>query len=164
MNDQNASPLEAKNVPEDYGDNVIALAAAIRERGNAFIAAALAGRGITDILPAHGGVFQALFEESPMQMQALARRIGRKKNTVTGLIDTLEARGYCLREADADDRRAQRVRLTAKGEALRQVQEEISADLRRAAWAGIDAGEREICARALARVARNLGMEEGESA
>ena len=157
MNDQNASPLEAKKVPNDSGDNVIALAAAIRERGNAFIVAALAERGIGDILPAHGAVLQALFAESPIQMRALAERIGRKKNTVTGLIDTLEARGYCVREADPDDRRAQRLRLTEKGAAMRQVQTEISAELRRAAWAGIDAEDRTACMRALEKVLENLG-------
>ncbi|WP_342752455.1 MarR family transcriptional regulator [Desulfobulbus oralis] len=42
-------------------------------------------------------------------MNRLAERIDRKKNTVTGLISTLEERGYCRRAPDPDDARAQLV-------------------------------------------------------
>lgn len=163
MHDTCARPLEAKKDQASSGDSIIALTAAIREQGNAFIMAALAERGIEDLLPAHGAVLQALFAESPIQMQELARRIGRKKNTVTGLIDTLVARGYCLRETDAEDRRAQRVRLTEKGESMRQVQAEISAALRRAAWAGIATKEQAMCMQVLEQVQRNLSRQDEET-
>ena len=57
---------------------IIALVAAIREQANTLILSSLSDRGITDILPAHGAVLNALFKQSPMQMNELAEHIGRQ--------------------------------------------------------------------------------------
>lgn len=135
---------------------VIALAAAVREQANACITSALARRGITDLLPAHGAVLHALFSRNPLQMRALAEAIGRKKNTVTSLVNTLEERGYCRREPDPGDARVQLVFLTPKGESMREVQDAISEALLRRAWAGVDEAEKHICTRTLERVLGNL--------
>lgn len=137
-------------------DAIFAMAAAIREHGNALIAIALERRGVRDLLPAHGAVLQALFAENPLRMQVLARRIGRRKNTLTGLIDTLEARGYCRRERVASDGRGQWVALTDKGEAMRQTQADISEELLRIAWNGIDGSERRNCMATLRKVLQSL--------
>ena len=51
---------------------VIALIASIREQANLFLVRALSERGITDLLPAHGAVLNALFQRSPVQMNELA--------------------------------------------------------------------------------------------
>ena len=150
--------MEKKHTP----DAVIALAAAIRERANAVILDALAERGVADILPAHGAVLHALFTRGPMQMNELAERIGRKKNTVTGLIQTLEDRGYCRREPDPRDARAQLVLLTEKGEAIRRVQDEVSGELLQKAWGGMPGREREACIRSLETILRNLSQDETE--
>lgn len=136
--------------------SLIALIAVIREQANAFILSSLFDRGITDLLPAHGIVLNALFKKSPMQMSELAEAIGRKKNTVTGLIKTLEERGYCSREPDPLDARAQRVLLTEKGEAMRREQEEISNELLSRVWEGICTEEQEACLQVLRTVLGNL--------
>lgn len=70
-------------MPATSPDDIIDLLSRIRERANQYICDELARRGITDLLPAHGAVLHALFKESPQPMSTLARRIGRKKNTVT---------------------------------------------------------------------------------
>lgn len=140
-----------------YGtDSIIALASAIREQANTFILNSLAERRIVDVLPAHGAVMNALFKKSPLQMSELAQNIGRKKNTVTGLIATLEERGYCRREADPGDARAQLVFLTEKGEAMRCIHGDISIELLRKAWENIGKQEQAACVRALETVLRNL--------
>ena len=82
---------------EQSTDAVIALAAAVREQANAFLLKALAERGVKDLLPAHGAVLHALFRQGPLSMSALAEAIDRRKNTVTGLIKTLEEREACVR-------------------------------------------------------------------
>ena len=145
------TPLDTR--PEDA---IIALASAVREQGNAFVQAALERQGTCDLLPAHGAVLHALFAESPLRMQELARRTGRRKNTVTGLIDTLEAHGYCRRESVAHDGRGQCVALTARGQSMRQVQAEISQALLAAAWSGVPVAERRACVATLERVLANL--------
>lgn len=138
---------------------IIALMAAIREQADALILSSLAQRGVTDLLPAHGVVLNALFKKSPMLMSALAQTIGRKKNTVTGLINTLEERGYCRREPDPHDARAQRIVLTDKGESLRETQAVISENLQRRVWQGIREEEQEVCLRILQTILRNLHEE-----
>ena len=156
MNMQNASPEGTNFFQEPAESSVLSLVSRIREQGNAFLAAALAERNIHDLLPAHGAVLHALFAENPMRMQDMAKRIGRKKNTVTGLINTLEARGYCRRERDSADGRGQRIFLTSKGESMRKAQEEISAQLLRQVWKGVDGEDRQACMRILAVLLRNL--------
>ncbi len=135
---------------------IIALTAAIREQANTLILSSLSERGITDILPAHGAVLNALFKHNPMKMNELADRIGRKKNTVTGLITTLEDRGYCRRQSDPQDARAQLVFLTEKGEAMRQVQDEVSIELLQKIWTGIDAQKQIECVQCLETILHNL--------
>ena len=135
---------------------IIAMVAAIREQANTLILSSLSDRGITDILPAHGAVLHALFKQNPMQMSELAEHIGRKKNTVTGLITTLEDRGYCRREPDPQDARAQLVFLTEKGEAMRQVQDEVSVELLQKIWTGIDTQKQKMCIQCLETIHYNL--------
>ena len=144
---------------EYSADSIIALAAAIREQANALILNSLAGHGISDILPAHGAVLNTLFKQSPLQMSELAERIGRKKNTVTGLISTLEDRGYCRRESDPADARAQLILLTEKGEAMRRIQDEVSGELLKKAWGDIDEQARMVCVRSLETVLKNLSQD-----
>lgn len=138
---------------------VVALIAAIREQANALIARSLARQGITDLLPAHGAVLNALFQRGSMQMGALARLIGRKKNTVTSLINTLEERGYCSREAAPGDGRSQLAVLTAKGESMRLAQERTSEELLQKLWRGVSAEEQAVCMGMLHKMLGNLKAE-----
>ena len=52
-------------MPATSPDDIIDLLSRIREQANQHICDELARRGITDLLPAHGAVLHALFEESP---------------------------------------------------------------------------------------------------
>lgn len=139
--------------------SIIALVAAIREQANTFILTSLAEKGIEDLLTAHGAVLNALFQKNPMLMSELAKRIGRKKNTVTGLINTLEDRGYCRREQDPDDARAQRILLTDKGESMRRVQRDVSDELLRKTWGNMKEQERAACVQSLATILQNLEQD-----
>jgi DNA-binding MarR family transcriptional regulator len=62
--------------------------------------------------------FSALFNLwvwDAMETRALARSMGVARPTVSGVIDTLQARGLVQRTGDARDRRLCRVALTAAG-------------------------------------------------
>lgn len=148
--------------PVHDANAVIALAASIREQANALVLSLLAERGVMDILPAHGVVLNALFRHGPMHMSALAERIGKKKNTVTGLVNTLEERGYCRREPDPEDGRAQIIVLTRQGEAMRAVQEEVSSELLRRAWRNVNEREQHACIRIMEKILHNLQQDERE--
>ena len=144
-------------------DAIIALAALIREQANTYIVNALSSHGVDDLLPAHGAVLHALFEAGPLKMNELAERIKRKKNTVTGLISTLESRGYCRRETDPHDARAQVVLLTEKGESMRRIQHAISVDLLRLVWGDVGEAEKAACVKTLEKVLRNLQQNESNN-
>ena len=138
-------------MPATSPDDIIDLLSRIRERANQYICDQLARRGITDLLPAH-----SLFEESPQPMSTLARRIGRKKNTVTGLVDTLQERGYCRRRPSPQDARVQLVSLSDRGEALRHVQTDISTALHSKLWQDIPPADQATCMAVLDSLLRNL--------
>ena len=162
MNSFLTVPRTGEHSEQTGSDAVLALAATIRERGNAFIIEALNRHGIDDLLPAHGAVLHALFASGPLRMQDIALRIGKKKNTVTGLINTLEARGYCRRKTDACDGRAQLVALTDKGQGSQHIVEEISRELQHKIWQGVSPEARRACTATLARILRNLEENAGE--
>ena len=130
-------------MPATSPDDIIDLLSRIRERANQYICDELARRGITDLLPAQ-------------PMSTLARRIGRKKNTVTGLVDTLQERGYCRRRPSPQDARVQLVSLSDRGEALRHVQTDISTALHRRLWQDVPPADQAACMAVLDSLLRNL--------
>ncbi len=61
----------------------------------------------------------ALYEENGILISKLAEKVALDKATLTGIIDRLERDGFVERRDDPKDRRAIRVYLTEKAEALR---------------------------------------------
>ena len=78
----------------------------------------LAASPYRDVQPAHAAVIQPLWP-SPQgaRLTDLARTAGITKQSMGALVDSLAQAGYVERVADPDDRRAQRIRLTARGRA-----------------------------------------------
>lgn len=60
----------------------------------------------------------AILRDHEPRMAELASHLGLDKSTVSGLVDRSAQRGLVTRVADADDKRASRVRLTTGGHAL----------------------------------------------
>jgi DNA-binding MarR family transcriptional regulator len=77
----------------------------------------LAAKGYSDLQPAHMVIFQYV-EHTGSRLTWLAERAQVTKQTMSYLVDYLEARGYVERIADPADRRAKLVRMTARGWAV----------------------------------------------
>ena len=75
----------------------------------------LAAAGVEQIRPAYLGVLLVLWGDDSVRSVDLARRAGLEPSTMTGLLDRMERDGLVRREADPDDRRAQRILLTDHG-------------------------------------------------
>ncbi len=76
----------------------------------------LADSSYNDIQPAHAAVIQPLWENPDgARLTTLAQTARITKQSMGALVDSLESNGYVERIEDADDRRASRIRLTAKG-------------------------------------------------
>lgn len=96
-----------------------------------------AGHG--DLRPAHGNVLEHLSERPsmPLRLVDIAALAGMTPQSVGGLVDDLEARGYVERRPDPADRRAKRIHLTDRGvatassaeRAMREVEEHLVAVL-----------------------------------
>jgi len=92
------------------------------------IDAGLRAKGFTDLRPAHFVVFQHIHPEGS-RITELAERAQMTKQSMSELVNYLEARGYLERQPDPKDRRASIVRLSNKGEALNHAAREVLQDI-----------------------------------
>lgn len=79
------------------------------------ISLADAGLGLT---PAQARTVATLWLHGPMSQQALANHTEVEPSTLVRILDVMERDGIAHRDRDPEDRRAYRVRLTSRGEAL----------------------------------------------
>ena len=134
----------------------IAVISSIRGLAHELIAGELRKHGISDIAPSHGDVLAALYSKDGMSMKDISARIGKKKNTVTVLIDKLAALGYVRKETDGLDRRTTRVFLTGKGSAFESIFREVSEKLIQKTYTDFSESEKEELMGLLSRLEENL--------
>ena len=118
------------------------LLAKASQRWNELLAAEFAAAGYPEVRPAYGSILLPLWEEDDLRMGELGRRARLAKQTMTTMVRLMERDGLVSRAPDPDDRRAQRVRLTDRGRALRKVARKVLAALDRRVSERL--GEREI--------------------
>jgi MarR family transcriptional regulator, organic hydroperoxide resistance regulator len=70
-------------------------------------------------------VMLALWQDAPLSVTELSRRLELDPGTLSPLLKRLEAAGYLTRERDPGDERSLAVRLTPAGVALRAQAEQI---------------------------------------
>lgn len=125
--------------------DAISLISKIKEKVNRFILAEMAEQGIQDLATSHGDIIYALYNNHRMTMAEIAKKIGKDKSTVTALVDKLVLTGYVVKERDATDSRVVHVALTAKGEQLKPVFEEISQRMLNVFYADVTEAEKKNC-------------------
>jgi DNA-binding MarR family transcriptional regulator len=81
------------------------------------------------------------------------------KSTITRLVDRLEADGLVLRTPDPDDRRAQRLLLTARGLAVRDAAARIHDEAVERRLGQLDPEERELLLALLKKLRQSLQAE-----
>ena len=94
----------------------------------------LVDAGYGDLQPSHSAAIQALWARPDgVRLTEMAQAAHVTKQTMSALVDHLERAGYAERVADPDDKRAARVRLTARGETfaknVRAFMRRVEADL-----------------------------------
>ncbi len=108
------------------------------------------------LIPGMGGVLFVLYEEDNLSFKEVTRRAGIAASTLTGMVRRMEQAGLLEREADDEDRRSFRLRLTRRAEGLRgrcyAVSEALEAELN----AGIPVGQQELLRRLMTQVSGNI--------
>ncbi|WP_264928192.1 MarR family winged helix-turn-helix transcriptional regulator [Paenibacillus sp. LS1] len=136
--------------------DAISLISKIKEKVNRFILAEMAKQGIQDLATSHGDIIYALYNNQRMTMAEIAKKIGKDKSTVTALVDKLVRTGYVLKERDTTDSRVVHVALTAKGEELKPVFEEISQRMLDMFYADVTEAEKKELLRILMKIHSNF--------
>ena len=137
-------------------DNTISLIATARAGANAYIKRELKKHGLHELVPTHGNIIFALLTNDQMTMKDLAKVIRRDKSTVTTLVSKLESLGYVERLTWPDDNRVSLVRLTEKGQQLREPFAAISKGLTETGLRGFSLSEKEHLSKSLQKIIRNF--------
>jgi DNA-binding MarR family transcriptional regulator len=77
------------------------------------------------VRPSYGSVLLPLFEEDGLRIGEIAARSRLSKQTMTTLVRLAERDGLVTREADPEDGRATRIRLTARAREFASVAERV---------------------------------------
>ncbi len=108
------------------------------------------------LLPGMGGILFVLFEEDNLNFREVTRRAGIAASTLTGMVRRMEQAGLLTREADEEDRRSFRLRLTRRANALRErcfaVSDQLEAELN----AGIPTAQQQLLRRLMTQVSGNI--------
>lgn len=103
-----------------------------------------------------------LYAEPPLEQQQLQRRSGVTSATLTGILDTLEQRGYIARSPSPSDGRAKDVALTALGSDLFAQLIDVFHEFEQDMLGGFSQPERLLLTDWLERIAHNLGYSDAE--
>ncbi|MCM1165406.1 MAG: MarR family transcriptional regulator [Lachnospiraceae bacterium] len=119
--------------------------------------------GISEFNGAQGRILFVLWEQDNIPISALSERTGLAKTTLTGMLDRLEGSGHIRRAPDASDRRAVRICLTERAEALREKYERVSAMMNEVFYNGFSDGEIQAFEEGLGKILKNLIEKENEN-
>jgi DNA-binding MarR family transcriptional regulator len=95
------------------------------QRWNELLAVRFAEFGYPEVRPSYGSVLLPLFEEDGLRIGEIAARSRLSKQTMTTLVRLAERDGLVTREADPEDGRATRIRLTACAREFAPVAERV---------------------------------------
>lgn len=127
------------------------VAAVFRER----TAAAVARDGVH---PRQLGLLFLLRGAGPYSQQQLGECLGMDRTTTMQLVGALEAEGLVVRDDDPADRRAYRLRLTAKGREVTDRLAAAVAEVERQTFKALKASERQLLKTLLRRVLESPGL------
>lgn len=108
------------------------------------------------INPAQGRVLFVLWQEGPMPLGELAKKVSLNKSTLTNAIDRLEAAGEVARVRSDDDRRRIDVCLTDRSRKTQKRYEDVSKEMSELFYRGLDETETARFEHTLERILANL--------
>jgi len=122
-----------------------------------FIEKQLQKNGLDDLIPSHGNILTALYENhDKLTMKQIAKTIGKDKSTITPLVNKLMDLGYITREKNQMDKRVTYIMLTEKGKQMQTKFSGISNEVYRTAYKGFSVEEQKVFLRLLKKLNNNF--------
>lgn len=122
-----------------------------------FIEEQLQENGLEDLIPSHGNILTALYEnEGKLTMKQIAQTIGKDKSTITPLVKKLMDLGYVMKEKNEIDKRVTYIILTGKGKEIEAKFNGISNKVSAAAYKNFSAEEKDVFLRLLKKLNNNF--------
>ena len=129
----------------------------IKDVSDNFVKKELEKKGISGMVPSHGGILAALYlSGKPLTMSEAAAKINKTPATTTVLADKLLDMGYVAKEKSPEDARVTYLSLTDKGHAFRNIFFDISEDLNEIIHSGLSDLEADMLERLLEKIDVNL--------
>ena len=117
--------------------------------------------GPLGLTPAHVGSLRLIAASAGASQQAIAERLGMFPSRFVALVDELEERSLVRRLEDPRDRRVYRLEVTPQAKELLQAVGRVAREHQEALLAALNAGERDLLASLLSRVADQQGLKPG---
>lgn len=122
-----------------------------------FIEDKLHKNGLDDLIPSHGNILTALYENSGrLTMKKIAEIIGKDKSTITPLVNKLLELRYITKEKDEIDKRVTYIILTIKGKEIEAKFNAISKEVYSVAYKDFSEDEKETFLRLLKKLNNNF--------
>lgn len=134
----------------------ISLVSHIHSLSQDFLRKKLTESGLSDFASSHGNILFQLSTNDAMTMSDLAKNINRDKSTTTVLVRKLEKDGFIKIDCDKNDKRIKTLRLTDKGNQLKQQLEEISHQLIETFYKNFSTEEKDCFFESLQKIAKNF--------
>ena len=132
----------------------------ISKRSGRIFERILADAGVDAFNGAQGRILYVLWKEDFVPMRTLSDGTGLAKNTLTSMLDRMEAAGLTERCPDKHDRRVIRIRLTEKARALKHRYDAVSSRMNEIYFKGFSDAEIDAFEGYLARIINNLEEED----
>lgn len=145
---------EVDNMKDKY---IVYFMSRIKSKMLHFIEAQLQENSLDDLIPSHGNILTALYENNgKITMKQIAQIIGKDKSTVTPLVNKLVDLGYIKKEKKELDKRVTYIILTERGKEIEAKFNAISREVSMTAYRGFSAEEKEIFLNLLKKLNNNF--------
>ena len=125
-------------------------------RSNSLLIKELEKNNIKGLVSSHCDVLIQLFLNNKLSMQDLSRKIHKKNNTMTVLVNKLISLGYVIKTQDEEDRRINFVTLTEKGQKLEYLFDEIANKMVARTYNNISDDEIDELLKTLSKIEKNI--------
>lgn len=122
-----------------------------------FIENKLSQNGLDELIPTHGNILTALYENNGiLTMKEIATKIGKDKSTVTVLVNKLINLGYIERQKCVNDKRITYIKLTEKSLLIKDTFNSISTQVKDTAYHNVTENEKQEFLRILKKINDNF--------